>query len=276
MTGYKINLPFEAGFTLYRLNLVLDFVKIVHNIDYKWRNIMKIAICDDNVEVIKQIENIVSQTYAEIQVDFFTTCFENGRDLLAEIQDKDAEYDILLLDIDMPEISGIEVAKTIRERNENIILIFISAYENYVFDTFEYNPFRFVRKSRMLQELQIAMRAAEDVYQKNKKHYVIIRCDEGEMRIEETEIMYFDVVKRQIRICLADGRVFHTWRTIKELQKELSAERFSKIHSGCVVNLKYVSGYGGCNITLDNGVHLTASRGGIKTFKEELSRYWSR
>lgn len=237
---------------------------------------MKIAICDDNIDVIKQIENIVSQTYAEIQVDFLTTCFENGRDLLAEIQNEDTEFDILLLDIDMPEISGIEVARIIRERNVNSILIFISSYENYVFDTFEYNPFRFVRKSRMLQELPIALRAAEGVYQKNKKRYVIIHSDKGEVRIEETEIMFFDVVKRQIRISLADGRILYTWKTIKELQKELSAERFSKIHSGCVVNLKYVSGYAGCDITLDNGVHLTASRGGIKTFKEELSRYWSR
>jgi len=96
------------------------------------------------------------------------------------------------------------------------------------------------------------------------------------VRIEETEIMYFEVVRRQIRICLLDGRVFHTWRTMKELQQELSPERFSKIHSGCVVNLKYVSGYAGNDITLDNGERLTASRGGIKTFKEELSRYWSR
>lgn len=237
---------------------------------------MKIAICDDNIDVIKQIENIVSQTYAEMQVDFCTTCFENGRDLLAEMQDKDVTFDILLLDIDMPEISGLEIAKMLRERNENVILIFISAYENYVFDTFEYNPFRFVRKLRMLQELPIAMRAAEAVYQKNKKRYVIIHCDEGEMRIDETEIMYLDVVKRQIRICLADGRMLYAWKTIKELQKELSEERFSKIHSGCLVNLKYVSGYTGSVIFLDNGEHLSASRSGIKIFKEDLSRYWSR
>lgn len=267
---------FEDSFTLYRLNLVLDFVKIVHNIDYKWRNIMKIAICDDNVEVIKQIENIVSQTYVQIQVNFFTACFEDGQSLLAEIQNKDTDFDILLLDIDMPEISGLEVARIIRERNENCILIFISSYENYVFDTFEFNPFRFVRKPRMLQELPIVLRAAEEAYQKNKKRYVIIHCDEGEVRVEETEIMYFDVVKRQIRICLADGRILHTWSTIKELKMVLSKERFSKIHSGCVVNLKYVSGYAGDVISLDNGEHLSASRNGIKTFKEDLSRYWSR
>ena len=237
---------------------------------------MRIAICDDNIEFLKQTEDIARHIYQERQLEIQLSSFENGQDLLADMSQTKSDIDLLLLDIDMPDISGLEVAKKIREMGKETILIFISSYESYVFDTFEYNPFRFIRKEKLQQELPIALRAAESAYQKNKKRYVVVRCDEGEVRIEETEIMYFDMVKRQIRICLADGRVYHTWRTMKELQQELSPERFSKIHSGCVVNLKYVSGYNGCEITLDNGERLTASRGGIKTFKEELSRYWSR
>ena len=237
---------------------------------------MRIAICDDNLEFLKQIEDIVSRIYKEMQVEIEVSCFQNGQALLEEMKKQEEDIDLLLLDIDMPELSGLEVAKAIRAMDRECILMFISYYENYVFDTFEYNPFRFIRKGKLQQELPIALRAAEGAYQKNKKRYIVVRCDEGEVRIEETEIMYFEVVRRQIRICLTDGRVFHTWRTMKELQQELSPERFSKIHSGCVVNLKYVSGYAGNDITLDNGERLTASRGGIKTFKEELSRYWSR
>ena len=237
---------------------------------------MRIVICDDNIEFLNQIEDIVMCTYKEMQIEIKVSRFQNGQDLLAEMNKSEVDVDLLLLDIDMPKVSGLEVAKRIREMGKECILIFISSYENYVFDTFEYNPFRFIRKSKLQQELPIALRAAEGAYQKNKKRHIVVHCDEGEVRIEETEIMYFDVVKRQIRLCLADGRIFHTWRTMKELQQELSPERFSKIHSGCVVNLKYVSGYTGCDITLDNGERLTASRGGIKTFKEELSRYWSR
>ena len=235
---------------------------------------MRITICDDNLEFLKQIENIVARIYKEMQIKIEISCFSNGRLLLSELEQSDV--DLLLLDIDMPEISGLEAAKRLREMGKESILIFISSYENYVFDTFEYQPFRFIRKGKLQQELPIALRAAESQYQKNRKCYVILRCDEGEVRIEETEIMYFEVVRRQIRMCLADGKVLHIWKTMKELQKELSSERFSKIHSGCVVNLKYVSGYAGCEITLDNGERLIASRGGIKNFKEELSRYWSR
>lgn len=235
---------------------------------------MRIAICDDNLEFLEQIESSVLHTYKDMQMEIEILCFRNGQLLLEEL--KKSDIDLLLLDIDMPELSGLEVAKRLRETEKKCILMFISSYETYVFDTFEYQPFRFIRKGKLEQELPIALRAAEGVYQKNKKRYVILRCDEGELRIEEMEILYFEVVRRQIRICLVDGRVLHIWKAMKELQQELSSDRFSKIHSGCVVNLKYVSGYAGCQITLDNGERLTASRGGIKTFKEELSRYWSR
>ena len=235
---------------------------------------MKIIICDDSLEFLKQIEKIAALTYGEMQKEADILCFQKGELLLEEVKKNDV--DIVLLDIDMPVVTGMEVAKFIREMEIECILIFISSYEKYVFDTFEYQPFRFIRKGKIQQELPIALRAAEELYQKNKKRYVILRCDEGELRIDETEIMYFEVVRRQIRICLVDGRVLHIWKTMKELQKEISSERFSKIHSGCVVNLKYVSGYAGNEIILDNGERLTASRAGIKLFKEQLARYWSR
>lgn len=237
---------------------------------------MIIAICDDNLEFLNQIGDIVTHTYKELQVDFAISSFTCGQDLLAEIQDKKTEIELLLLDIDMPGISGLDVAKVVRETGGNTILIFISSYENFVFETFEYNPFRFVRKSRMKQELPIALRAAEGLYQKNRKRYVVIKCDEGELKIEASEITHFEVVKRRLHIHLSDGRTLHTWKTLKELLKEVSSDNFSKIHSGCVVNLKYVSGYSGSEITMDSGVRLVASRDGMKTFKEELSRYWSR
>lgn len=237
---------------------------------------MKIAICDDNLAFLKEIEEIVREIYKDIPEDIIISSFQSGTELLDGIKGESSDADLLLLDIDMPDISGLEVAKVVRASEDDCILMFISAYENYVFDTFEYNPFRFIRKERMKQELPVALRAAESLYQKNKKRYAVIRCDEGEVKVEESKITHFEVVKRQIYIYLTDGRVLHTWKTIKELQNELSSDNFSKIHSGCVVNLKYVSGYNGSEITLDNGVRLIASRAGTKTFREELSRYWSR
>jgi len=121
---------------------------------------MRIAICDDNLEFLKQIEDIVSCIYKETQVELVVSCFQNGQALLEEMKKQEEDIDLLLLDIDMPEISGLEVAKAVRAMGKECILMFISSYENYVFDTFEFSPFRFIRKGKLSQELPIALRAA--------------------------------------------------------------------------------------------------------------------
>ena len=98
---------------------------------------MRIAVCDDNIEFLNQIEDIVMCTYKEMQIEIKVSRFQNGQDLLAEMNKSEVDVDLLLLDIDMPKVSGLEVAKRIREMGKECILIFISSYENYVFDTFE-------------------------------------------------------------------------------------------------------------------------------------------
>ena len=66
----------------------------------------------------------------------------------------------MFLDIDMPGISGLEIAKKLREENSDIILIFVSAHEQYVFESIEYSPFRYIRKSRIEKELFLDLKAA--------------------------------------------------------------------------------------------------------------------
>lgn len=235
---------------------------------------MIIAICDDEQTIVKAIQAECETILKQFKSKNMILAFQSGEALLSAMHDTD--IDILLLDIDMPGTSGMEVAETLRKKNEDILLIFVSSHEDYVFDTFAYRPFRFVRKARMKQELPVVLRAAEAQYQKNRKRLIILKCEEGEVRVEESEIMYVEMIKRQLHIYLSDGRVLQLWKPLRELQKMITPEYFSKIHSGCVVNLKYVSGYTGNEIILDNGVRLIASRDGMKVFKEELSRYWSR
>lgn len=92
---------------------------------------MRIVICDDNTAFLTQIEEIVSRTYRDMQKEIHCSCFQSGQLLLEEL--KKSDVDLLLLDIDMPEISGLEVARVLRKMEKESILIFISSYESYVF-----------------------------------------------------------------------------------------------------------------------------------------------
>ena len=234
-----------------------------------------IAICDDDIELREKLKKSVRLIINDIgdEADIFS--YMNGEDLIAAIQEEKTSIDILLLDIDIPGISGLEVAKALREAENDIIIIFISSYDNYVFESLEYSPFRFIRKSRINQELKLALRAAHTLHSKNIKKYIFVRGDEGEFKVEQSTICYFELSKRKLYVHLDDNRVISTWKTMKEFYEDFSEEDFVKIHSGCAVNLKYVKGCSNTEIMLDSGETLYASRSGIKTLREKLARYWS-
>lgn len=235
---------------------------------------MYIAICDDDSKITSRLESGIRAIFKNLKDDVDVSVFLNGTDLIDTIKKEKIHYDILLLDVDMPNISGLEVAKILRETNEDIIIIFISSYEKYVFDSFEYNPFRYIRKNRIKEELSIALKSAYALYKKSERRYVVIKSDDGDYRVEHSEICYFEIVKRKLFIHLANNKVLSMWKPIKDFINEINDNNFVKIHSGCAVNMKYIKEYTNYDITLDNGEKLITSRSGIKILKDELTRYW--
>ena len=74
----------------------------------------------------------------------------------------------------MPDVSGLEVAKKLRQKHLDIILIFISAHEQYVFESIEYNPFRYIRKNRIEKELMPCLKAAYQRLEEMQDSYMIV------------------------------------------------------------------------------------------------------
>lgn len=136
---------------------------------------MYIAICDDDSKITSRLESGIRAIFKNLKDGVDVSVFLNGADLIDTIKKEKIHYDILLLDVDMPNISGLEVAKILRETNEDIIIIFISSYEKYVFDSFEYNPFRYIRKNRIKEELSIALKSAYALYKKAKEDTLLLK-----------------------------------------------------------------------------------------------------
>lgn len=235
---------------------------------------INIAICDDEIRALENIKNKVLDIASarNVTVDIFS-CSDAKRVIDVLCSNKE-HFDVLLLDIDMPKLSGLEVARTVREYDENLILIFISAHEQYVFESIKYNPFRYIRKNKITEELPLAMKAAFTRLENEKDRSVIIKTDDGEIKLYYSQIMYYEIENRRLNIHLSNGKKLLTWKTIKELIEEMNDEKFIKLHSGCVVNVKYISEFSNYDVTLENGERLIVSRRRIKDVKEELLKYW--
>ena len=103
---------------------------------------MKIAVCEDEKSIgeklAEYINGFMKSTYFEVSIDVFLT----GKDFL-----KSSEYyDLLFLDCELPDINGLTLAKDLRERDIETEIIFVTAYDDYVYDSFEVRPFRYLLK----------------------------------------------------------------------------------------------------------------------------------
>lgn len=105
-----------------------------------------IFICDDDNIYLNKLEEYFYKFFEENSLNYELKAFTDSKVLLQSIKKKIC--DILVLDIDMPEINGIEIAKYIRNFNSDITLIFITNMEHLVFESVKYTPYRFIRKSK--------------------------------------------------------------------------------------------------------------------------------
>lgn len=235
---------------------------------------INILVCDDEQKALNMICNELQKAAEETGAFVkLHTCI-NANDVVDMIMNNSLDYDVLFLDIDMSDVSGLEIARMLRKNGNDIMIFFVSAHEQYVFEAIEYNPFRYIRKNRMDKEIAIGLKSACARLEELQEEYIIIKTGGTEVRIKNDDIMYFELVSRKIEIHLKNDRVLYVRTTIRELIEELNDEHFIKLHSGCVVNVRYISAYSNYDVTLDNGETLIVSRTRVRNVKTVLTNYW--
>lgn len=109
---------------------------------------IKIAVVDDEEMFILSFQKDLKRLFKQNNVDFLISSFTSGSEFLESYEE--AKYDLIFLDIDIPDVNGIEIASDIRSKKINTELIFVSGHDNFVFESIHYAPFRFIRKAELL------------------------------------------------------------------------------------------------------------------------------
>ena len=237
---------------------------------------MNVVICDDSKSDALAAKEVIKQTLHELHIKAEFDYYSNATDIERKLIIKKEPLDILVLDIDMPEISGLELAEKLRANNLNLIIIFLSAHEEFVFKAIEFKPFRYIRKIKLEVEMPLAIKAAVRTIELQKdKQITLHNTDNGEIRVLISEIMYFETEKRKVAIHLQNGGKLLVNKTISELFEIISCESFIMIHRSCIVNVNYISNMQNCIIYLKNGEQLLASRRKFKDIKQQVLILWS-
>ena len=230
-------------------------------------NGIQVVICDDEERILQELKNYVEKSFEKMSVPGTVCAFHDGRRLAKQLETM--PIDILLLDIDMPYMDGMEIARLITERQLPILLIFVTCKESLVYDSFQYHPFSFIRKRRYEKELEeTLLRAVEHL--QTKRPLTLQRGSEH-IRLELTDILYFEADGNYMKIVLRQETIRQRG-TLVEMEKQLSNRGFVRIHKGFLVNQNAVYRLHMDKVVLVNGEELPIGRNGREATRKLLMR----
>lgn len=224
---------------------------------------MKIAICDDETVFLERIYKYLWQ-----EPDCSVECFLSPTELLADY-DEGKRYDVVFLDVVMSPINGIEAASKIRSYDKHAIFVFFSAYLEYAPAGYEVNGFRYLLKPVTKDDI---FRTMKDIRMELESHTLLIKTPECEFLIHMQELQYLQADNKDTLLYYKDDMI--TLRKgLNELEKQLPASCFFRIHRKYLVNLAHVREFDEARLTLSCGQTLPISRRRGKAFRHVLNAY---
>lgn len=234
---------------------------------------IKIAVCDDDPEAVQTHIRVVKQCLEQCGAIGEVFSYVRGDNLLYDITEDRFYFDLILLDIEMPGVSGMKAAEKIRPFLPEVRIIFITSHMEYAIDAFELSVFRYVPKDdadrRLAQAIQDAVRL---LLLEEGKSYTI-RTSSRLEKIPCKNILYLERDGKNTAIVTADG-ISRVRKSLQQVQKELASEEFIYIDRGRIVNMIHIMKIQNGMAVLKNGASLPVSRSHLQEVKEEINRYW--
>lgn len=227
---------------------------------------VRIAICDDEERYRIELKTILNKLL--INSDLNIDTFDDGN-ILADAFAA-SPYDLVFLDIEMPALDGITLAKKIRSRSENVFIVFLTSHIEYALEGYEVNALRYLTKPVDIEKLKEVIRYVQE--KQGSSRQIIIKEDGEEILIDINDVIYMESMNQNVRIVTAGGE--HVIRyNISDFEDQLKNDGFFRIHRGYLISLSKVKKLSGNDVILDGGETLPVSRSNVKPLKEALYTY---
>lgn len=227
-----------------------------------------IAIVEDEAEFTAQLQEYLKQYQKENNVAFKVSDFPDGADILEDYQQL---YDIILLDIEMPKINGMEAAEKIRQMDSDVILMFITNMASYAIRGYEVGALDFVMKPINYYTFSMKLtRALKRVKQKEQQQ-ILLTLSDGVKKVGIQQIYYVEVQNRMLHYHTDEGE-FVVRGTMQSVEQMLAPYPFVKCNHWYMVNLMHVSEVRK-NTAVVGGHELEISRRNRTSFLKALTEY---
>lgn len=231
---------------------------------------LHIAICDDETEFVTHLTNLIQQYAAETGEKIKITAYYDGMEL---VERYDTSIDLMFLDIQMRLLDGLHTAQRIRERDGNVGIIFLTTLTQYGLEGYQYQAADYIIKPIKYVRLKAELNQWLKKHRQDDSPSMIVVNDSGKYKIALKSLRYVETFNRKLLLHTEQENII-SYKSMKELEQELSQAGFARCHTSYLVNLFYVKGVQKLEITLITGECIPISQPKRKAFMEQLTRYW--
>lgn len=218
---------------------------------------MKVAICEDNKAEAGQLCEIIKKWSVKEQCPCELSHFENTSSFLFSLEEK--IYDALFLDIQMPGEDGITLAKKLRERRDDIPIVFVTGMDCYMSEGYEVEAVHYLLKPVKEEKVWECLSRIYHKLEQSSEDYVILETEDGIARLKQDELIKIEIFGRKC-IYTTENAEHTAADSFKEAQKKVSDKYFVQCYRGILVNVCHIEAIGKEKIKLTGDVTVPVSR----------------
>lgn len=212
-------------------------------------NCINIAVLDDlatiRESVVRNIRHFMFPQNYEFKIREFASAEEY---LESEAWKK---TDLLFLDIELPNMNGVELSKQLAQLNEAIKIVFLTSYEHYMKNAFGLNVLYYLMKDDIAGEVNVALNAFIDLYAYQRKTMMTFRTDKNDFIIAQSQVIMLYVENRNVYVVTQRQKIKLSVKSLKSFLDELDPSIFIQPNSGCIVNMNFIRLFKGQEIIVD-------------------------
>ncbi len=228
----------------------------------------RVAIVEDSQETRQKLKSMIERYGRENNRAFQFSLFSNGVDF---ISDYSPQYDLVLMDIDMPLLNGLETSKILRKLDQDVPLVFVTNLEKYAINGYDVGAIGFIVKPLNYATLSVKMHRFMGMLKEEAEPYVVVSSKSGLLKVNLSDVYYVTVDGRYVVLHTKNGEIEHH-KSMKQMEAELTPHDFVRCDNSSMVNLKYVSMVNNLGAVV-NGDVVPCSRNGRKVLLDAFTMY---
>ena len=227
----------------------------------------RIAIVEDSPEYAKALNEYCLRYAEEKGKQFHVDVYQNGLDFVSA---ETGDYDIIMLDIKMPYMNGLQTAQKIRETNANVCIVFITSMQQYAIHGYAVQAADFIVKPVQYNVFSFKMDRIVSIAERSRRQTIVIKTNKAMKRLDVADIIYIETQLHKV-IYHTKEEVYETWGSMKSTCAQLPASEFALCNSCYLVNLRHVEEINSASAILTGGVELPISRMKRKGFLDAFA-----